>query len=86
MDINATARAILLQMRAKVEAGPEGGLYGDRGDALYDLDVLLANLSTPRVKRLLMPTGNLQELSIECGWGDEFNQLAAALEKVLGIA
>lgn len=85
MDIAVNARAILLQMRARVEAGPDGELYGDHGHALHDLDVVLANPSKGRVKHLVVPTGNLQDLSIECGWGDEFIQLAAELEKILGI-
>jgi hypothetical protein len=73
-------------MRANVEPGPEGSLYGDRSNALQELDKLLAGLSTRNMKRVLAPTGNLQELSIECGWGDEFNELSAALETVLGMA
>lgn len=49
------------------------------------MDTLLANASTCRMKRLLMPTGNLHELSIECGWGSEFARLAAELERAQGI-
>jgi hypothetical protein len=85
MDTDSAARAILLELRAKVEAGGEGGLYGDRTEALLALDTLLSNPSTAQVKLLLLPTANLQELAIECGWGTEFNELAAQLERVLGI-
>jgi hypothetical protein len=86
MDIDAIARTVLLELRARVEAGGGGGMYGDRSKALHDLDALLASPSTRRVKFLLLPTANLQELSVECGWGSEFNKLAAELERVLGIA
>ena len=83
MDIDSRARAILLELRARVEAAGEGGLYGDRSRALYDIDALLAKPSTDQGRSLLLPTANLQELSIECGWGGEFNNLAAELESVL---
>lgn len=86
MDIDATARTILLELRAKVEAGGDGCMYGDRSKALHDLDALLANPSARGMKYLFMPTANFQELSIECGWGSEFNNLAAELERVMGIA
>ena len=85
MDIDSSARAILLELRAKVESGGEGGIYGDRTKALHDIDALLANPSANQVKLLLLPTANLQELSIDCGWGSQFNNLAAQLEAVLGI-
>lgn len=78
MDI--AGRDILEELRARVEAGGEGGIYGDRTRALHDIDALLAHPSPGGVRWLLAPTGNLQELSIECGWGVEFNELAAKLE------
>lgn len=86
MDIDSLAKELLLKLRARVEAGGDGGLYGDRAEALSDLDNLLAFPSTGQVKLLLLPTANLQELAIECGWGQEFNELAAQLENLLGIA
>lgn len=85
MDIESSARAILLELRAKVEGGGEGGIYGDRTKALHDIDPLLADPSVNQVKLLLLPTANLQELSMDCGWGRQFNNLAAQLEVVLGI-
>jgi hypothetical protein len=57
-------------------------MYGDRSRAIHDLDALLANPSPVAVSCLLMPTANLQELSIECGWGSEFNKLAAELDRL----
>lgn len=53
--------------------------------ALHDIDVLLVDLSLNQVRLLLAPTANLQEISIEHGWGSEFNKLAAELERLLGI-
>lgn len=86
MDIDAAVQAILLELKARVEAGGEGGLYGDREQAIHDLDAVLANPSARRVSVLLAPTANLQELSIECGWGSDFNKLAADIERLLSMA
>ena len=83
--MDAAARLVLEELRARVEAGGEGGIYGDRAQALHDIDVLLARPSPGGVRWLLAPTGNLQELSIECGWGMEFNELAAKLECALQL-
>jgi len=82
MSIDTEARKILNQLREKVESGEDGGIYGDRSKALSDIDSLLTSPSTEGVKFLLLPTANLQELSIANGWGDEFNQLAGELEKL----
>jgi hypothetical protein len=65
VDIDTTARTILRELRASVEAGKDGEMYGDASEALRDLDALLANPSTLRIKFLLAPTANLQEISIE---------------------
>jgi len=65
--------------------GAKGEIYGDRTKALHDINALLANPSAHQVKLLLLPTANLQELSMDCGWGSQFNNLAARLEAVLGI-
>lgn len=82
MNIDGATRTILLQLRARVEEGGDGYIYGDRGKAIHDLDALIANPSLGGVMSLLLPTANLQELSIECGWGREFNDLAAELEEM----
>jgi hypothetical protein len=86
MDIDQAARKILNELRHKVQAGTDDGMYGDRSRALQDIDSLLASPSTEGVKYLLLPTANLQELSIGNGWGPEFNELAAKLERLLGIS
>jgi hypothetical protein len=75
-------QTILLELKARVEEGGDGCMYGDRGRAIHDLDALLASPSAGRLSCLLMPTANLQELSIECGWGSEFNRLAAELDRL----
>ncbi len=38
-----------------------------------------------KMKLLLAPTGDLQEISISSGWGDEFLEIAYAIEIALGI-
>jgi hypothetical protein len=82
MDIDEATRTVLLKLRARVEQGGDGCLYGDRSKAIRDLDALIAYPSSGGVKALLLPTANLQELSIECGWGIEFNELPAELEEL----
>jgi len=86
MDIDQAARKALNELRDKVEAGTDGGMYGDRSRALQEIDSLLTSPSTAGVKYLLLPTANLQELSMENGWGQEFNELADKLERLLGIS
>jgi hypothetical protein len=85
MDIDAAVRAILLKLREKVVRGEDGVMYGDRHQALHDVDVLLDKPSAQGVGHLLASTGNLQELSLECGRGGEFIELAAELEKMMGL-
>ncbi|KMQ74069.1 hypothetical protein Msub_10240 [Marinobacter subterrani] len=86
MDTDQVARKVLEELRRKAAASDDGSIYGERDRALQDLDLLLSNPSTDGVKRLLLPTANLQELSLENGWGDEFNKLASKLESVLDIS
>lgn len=86
MSIDIEARRILNTLREKVEAGVDGGICGDRDRALQDIDSLLNTPSSEGVKVLILPTANLQELSLENGWGNEFNSLASELEKLLGIS
>lgn len=38
-----------------------------------------------KMKFLLAPTGDLQEISISSGWGDEFLEIADTIEIALGI-
>lgn len=54
--------------------------------ALQEIDQILASPSTSDVRFLLAPTGNIQELSIENGWGNEFLALASDIEIALGLA
>ncbi len=85
MNIDDAARCILAELRTRVDQGVDGRLYGNRAKALNDIDALLENPSLPRLRLLLAPTANLQELAIECSWGEDFGRLAAALENILEI-
>jgi hypothetical protein len=85
MNIDDAARRILAELRIRVDQGGDGRLYGNRAKALNDIDALLENPSLPRLRLLLAPTANLQELAIECVWGEDFGRLAAALENILEI-
>lgn len=86
MDTDQIARSALEELRKKAAVSDNGSIYGERDRALQDIDFLLSNPSADGVKRLLLPTANLQELALENGWGDEFNELASKLESVLGIS
>ena len=37
------------------------------------------------LQRLFAPTGPLQEISISSGWGEEFLELARALDRAMGV-
>lgn len=82
MDIDEATRTIILKLKGRVGAGGDGYMYGNRSKAIQDTDTILAFPSSAGVRSLLLPTANLQELSIECGWGSEFNELAAELEEI----
>ena len=85
MSIDAEARIILDELRKKADASVDGRIYGDRSKALQDIGALLKSPSTDGIKYLLAPTANLQDLAIENGWGNQFNELAGELDKLLGI-
>ena len=85
MDLDREVRNILNELRQKVDASEDGSIYGDRSKALKDLESVQASSSIEKLSYLLAPTANLQELAIENGWGQEFNNLASKLEKLLGI-
>lgn len=63
------------------------GLYGDLAIALTDIDSILSATALSStyllIEILIAPTGNLQDLSIDCGWGDEFLKLAAELDGLI---
>jgi hypothetical protein len=77
-------RPLLRTLRELIVARGDGKVYGDLERAIRDVDSILSATDlyaeSDRVKLLVAPTGNLQDLSIECGWGDEFLDLARQLE------
>ena len=85
MRAKSITQEILRELRLRVVAEGDAGIYGDSRRALRDIDALLAcpNPSPDNIRGLLCPTANLQEVSIDGGWGDEFNELAATLERAL---
>ena len=85
MSVDTKVRKLLGDLRKKVEAGDREGIYGDKPRALKDIDSLLNSPSVEGVKHLLLPTANLQELSMANDWGTEFLTLATELESLLGI-
>jgi hypothetical protein len=54
-------------------------------DALRVKEVL-SRSDEEALRFLLAPTGSLQDISIDNGWGDKFCRLADAIERQLGAA
>jgi len=82
MGNNDTARTILLALKLHVVTAGDCGFFGDYHRAVEDIDALLANFSEKYAFALVALTANLQELSIDGGWGSDFNVLAAQLEAI----
>jgi hypothetical protein len=61
--------------------------WSDSSSALAELDGVLSNLSEPEtidirnLRALFLPTGDMQEVSIASGWGDEFLALAGRFDQ-----
>ena len=64
--------------------------YNSADETIKDLEDIEKGLresgknAVDRLCFLLAPTGDLQEISINSGWGNEFLDIAAALEKSVG--
>lgn len=60
------------------------GLYGNLEIALADIDAILGakdlSQKSEEIRLLIAPTSNLQDLAIDCGWGEEFLLLANKIE------
>jgi hypothetical protein len=77
--------AVLLETRALL-ANPENNFlwssWEDSSDALEEIDGLLGQLKAGIIPNagslnvLFLPTGDIQEVAISSGWGDEFLELA----------
>lgn len=63
------------------------GLYGNLEIALADIDAILSaedlSKKSGSIRLLIAPTSNLQDLSIDCGWREEFLLLANKIENGL---
>lgn len=64
--------------------------WADGAAALAEIDGLLAEVRSGSVlkrklDRLFAPTGDLQEISISNGWGDEFLRLANAYDDAVAV-
>ena len=77
----------LLKELKKLAIQNGDGIYGDLDLALADIDTILSAKDIAEkqrnVKLLIAPTSNLQDLSIDRGWGEEFLLLADKIEQEL---
>lgn len=80
-------RDLLTELRRLSIEGGQKVVYGDLNEATMELDALLSLPSFAgherRITFLLAPTGNLQQLSIDSGWGYQFNDIAEQIERNL---
>ena len=64
--------------------------YNSANEVIKDLEDIEKDLkgggknAVDRLCFLLAPTGDLQEIAVNSGWGNEFLDIAAALEKSVG--
>lgn len=80
---------LLLEARTLVTRPDNNFIYSswlDVGHAATEVDGILAALTSggtlpeAALASVLLPTGPMQELAIESGWGDEFVDLAARID------
>jgi hypothetical protein len=63
--------------------------WNDQSEALAEIDRILqrvtadAPLDVSPIQVLFLPTGDLQEVSISSGWGDDFLNLAKRFDRVV---
>jgi len=76
-------RCILNDLRELAVQNGEG-TFGDLETAQKEIDSIINSPQITKehkgIKNLIAPTGNLQDLAIECGWGKRFLVLAEKLE------
>lgn len=86
---------LLLEARTLVTQPDNSFLYSswlDSGHAASEIDGILTELASDRelperaLASILLPTGPMQELAIESGWGDEFVDLATRIDAAVAGA
>jgi hypothetical protein len=76
-------RRLLAHVRS---SGASGWAPEDPADIAAEIEKMIAALESGRrfdraaVRRLLLPTGSLQEIAMGNGWGDTFVELASVLD------
>jgi hypothetical protein len=77
----------LLQKLKNLAIQNGDGIYGDLDTAIKDIDAILGAKDISKkhgsIKLSIAPTSNLQDLSIDRGWGEDFLQLADKIEQKL---
>ena len=84
--------AVLREVRALLARPGNAFIYSswdDTAHALREFDQLLIEVQSGHVpaetlKVLFAPTGSIQEVSVDSGWGCEFLELAAQFDDALG--
>lgn len=79
---------ILEQVRELVCAPPHAGIYGEPRRVLAEVERHLEEIRSSgatdlfELGVLFAPTGDLQEVSMDNGWGEEFLRLSAHFDRI----
>ena len=85
-DFHGNVVVRMAELRLLLERKDNEFVYSrwqDREAALADFDAIVESGDNEKLLFLLAPTGSLQEVFIDSGWGDEFCEIAADLERLL---
>lgn len=91
-DARSRLLDLLLEARTLVARPDNDFMYSswlDTDHALAEIDGLLAKLTAggalphAAISMILLPTGPMQELATDSGWGDEFVELASEIDDAL---
>ncbi len=73
----------LLETMKKLVEKSEDSIFADKDKAIQEIKVTISNLTKESIDWLTAPTGNIQELSLENGWSNEFITLSTELEGLM---
>ena len=88
--MNPLLRAALLELSRQLsESDDSNWASSSVAEVQADVDALLlknalTHSDEAALRFLLLPTGSLQEIAIDNGWGDLFCEFANAIERELG--
>ncbi len=73
----------ILKILKKLVEESEDSIFGDKDKAIQEIKATISAPTKESIDWLIAPTGNIQELSLENGWSDEFIILTTKLEGLM---